>query len=75
MAYAAPGKRGTRFMTVATVAMGKMKEYSKITYGLSAPPAGYDSCHGVRGTQFSDNEYVIYSHHQQKLEYLAECTY
>lgn len=75
MAYAAPGKRGTRFMTVATVALGKMKDFNKITYGLKEPPSGYHSCHGVRGTQFSDDEYVIYSHDQQKLEYLAECEY
>ena len=75
MAYAAPSKHGTRFMTVATVALGKMKDFSKITYGLSGPPTGYDSCHGVRGTQFADDEFVIYSHDQQKLEYLAECTY
>jgi hypothetical protein len=52
-----------------------MKNYSNITYGLKEPPAGYDSCHGVRGTQFADDEFVIYSHDQQKLEYLAECTY
>lgn len=75
MAYAAPSKHGTRFMTVATVALGKMKDFSKITYGLKEPPSGYDSCHGVRGTQFADDEFVIYSHDQQKLEYLAECTY
>lgn len=73
--YAHPGKRGTRFIAIANVALGKMKDYSKITYGLTAPPAGYHSTHGVRGTQFSDNEYVIYDHAQQKLEYLIECTY
>jgi poly [ADP-ribose] polymerase len=54
------------------VALGKIKEYSKITYGLSSPPAGFNSCHGVRGTQFSDDEFVIYNHNQQKLDYLVE---
>jgi poly [ADP-ribose] polymerase len=73
--YAHPGKRGTRFIAIANVALGKMKDYSKITYGLSEPPAGYHSTHGVRGTQFADNEYVIYKHDQQRLEYLVECTY
>lgn len=74
--YAHPGKRGTRFMTVATVALGKIKEYRKITYGLKEPPPGYDSCHGVRGSNsdFSDDEFVIYEHNQQKLEYLVEFT-
>jgi len=70
--YAAPGKKGTGFMTVASVALGKMKDYSKITYGLSEPPAGFDSCHGVRGTQFADDEFVIYKQNQQKMEYLVE---
>lgn len=73
--YAHPGKKGTRFIAIANVALGKMKDYSKITYGLTEPPSGYDSTHGVRGTQFADNEYVIYQHNQQRLEYLVECTY
>lgn len=75
LGYAHPGKRGSRFMAVTNVALGKMKDYNKITYGLTEPPAGYNSCHGVRGTQFADDEYVIYAHNQQKLEYLAECVY
>lgn len=74
-AYAHPGKRGSRFVTIATVALGKMKPYRKITYGLSEPPDGYDSCHGVRGSEFSDDEYVVYKHEQQKLEYLVEVGY
>lgn len=72
--YAACGKKGTSFMTVAQVALGKIKDYSKITYGLSEPPAGYHSCHGVRGTQFADDEFVIYKQNQQKMEYLVEFT-
>jgi poly [ADP-ribose] polymerase len=71
-AYAHPGSRKTRFISLARVALGKMKDYAKITYGLSKPPAGYDSCHGVRGTEFSDDEYVVYDHRQQRLEYLVE---
>ena len=72
--YARAGKKGTSFMTVAQVALGKMKDYSKITYGLTEPPAGYHSCHGVRGTQFADDEFVIYKQNQQKMEYLVEFT-
>lgn len=74
LGYAHPGKRQTRFMTVAEVALGKKKEYRKITYGLQSPPDGYHSCHGVRGSEFSDNEYVVYDNKQQKLEYLVEYT-
>lgn len=74
LTYAHPGKKGTRFMTVADVSLGKKKEFRKITYGLSEPPSGFHSCHGVRGSEFSDDEYVIYDHAQQKLEYLVEYT-
>ena len=70
--YTSPGRKGTRFIALARVALGKMKPYRKITYGLTAPPKGFDSCHGVRGTQFSDDEYVIYRGEQQQLEYLIE---
>jgi len=70
--YAHPGSRGTKLMTIASVALGKEKEYRKITYGLAGPPKGFDSCHGVRGSQFSDDEYVIYDTKQQKMDYLVE---
>ena len=75
--YTTAGKKGTRFMTIARVALGKMKDYNRITYGLTAPPPGYDSCHGVRHTpatpsEFEDNEYVIYTPRQQRMEYLVE---
>jgi poly [ADP-ribose] polymerase len=75
--YASPGRHKTSFMAVARVALGKMKDYTKITYGLNAPPIGYDSCHGVRNqpgvsSQFADDEYVIYTTRQQRLEYLVE---
>jgi poly [ADP-ribose] polymerase 2/3/4 len=77
--YTTAGKRGTRMMAVARVALGKMKEYTRITYGITEPPPGYDSCHGVRNkpgtpSQFADDEYVIYSMNQQRLEYLVEFT-
>ena len=70
--YAGTGRRGTRFVAIATVSLGKVKQYRKITYGLNKPPDGFDSCHGVRGSEFSDNELVIYDSRQQKLEYLVE---
>jgi poly [ADP-ribose] polymerase 2/3/4 len=77
--YTTPGRKGTRFMTVARVALGKVKDYTKITYGLTKPPEGYDSCHGVRRgifrmSDFDDDEYVIYDTRQQRLEYLVEFT-
>ncbi|TNE51832.1 MAG: WGR domain-containing protein [Deltaproteobacteria bacterium] len=70
--YASEGSKGTGFMAVAHVALGAIKPYHKITYGLTQPPQGFDSCHGVRGTQFYDDEFVIYNERQQKLAYLVE---
>jgi poly [ADP-ribose] polymerase len=75
--YTTPGKKKTRFLTIARVGLGKRKEFTKITYGLNEPPKGYDSCHGVRHTkaqtsQFEDDEYVIYRQNQQRMEYLVE---
>ncbi len=77
--YTTPGHKKTRFMGVFRVALGKAKQYRKITYGLSGPPAGYDSCHGVRNkvmrhSEFADDEYVIYDTRQQRQEYLVEFT-
>lgn len=78
-AYTSPAKSGTRFMAVARVALGKMKPYTKITYGIAEAPAGFHSCHGVRNhgstsSQFADDEYVIYDSRQQRLDYLVEFT-
>ncbi len=72
--YATAGKHKTKFIGIARVALGKVKDYKKITYGLTAPPKGFDSCHGVRGTEFDDDEFVIYKAEQQRLEYLVEIT-
>lgn len=74
LAYAQSGKRGTSFLSLVNVALGKMKEYKRITYGLSKPPDGFDSCHGnPRGdSEFDDDEFVIYDTKQQKLQYLVE---
>ena len=77
--YTSPGRKGTRLMGIARVALGKMKDYTKITYGLNEPPPGYDSCHGIRrkpgvNSQFDDDEYVVYRTEQQRLEYLVEMT-
>ncbi len=77
--YTTPGRKKTRLMAVCNVALGKMKKYTKITYGLNEPPSGYDSCHGVRRTklkssQFDDDEFVIYDTNQQQMKYLVEFT-
>ena len=75
--YTTAGGRGTRLLAINRVALGKVKKYKKITYGITEPPKGFDSCHGVRHTllnrsEFADDEIVIYNDAQQKMEYLAE---
>lgn len=75
--YTSAGKRGTRMLAIARVALGNIKDFTKITYGLQRPPAGYHSCHGVRArpnikSEFADDEYAIYDTAQQRLEYLVE---
>lgn len=77
--YTSAGSRGTRFMAIHTVALGRAKEYTKITYGLASPPPGFDSCHGVprrerKGSEFEDNELVVYDPRQQRQDYLVEFT-
>ena len=75
--YTTAGKKKTRFMAINRVGLGKAKEFTKITYGINAPPEGFDSCHGLRSkkgvtSQFADDEYVIYRQNQQRMEYLVE---
>lgn len=77
--YTSPARGGSRFMAITRVALGRARKYHKITYGLTEPPRGYDSTHGVRNergtsSQFSDDEFVVYRDAQQQLEYLVEFT-
>ena len=77
--YTTAGKKGTRFMAIARVALGRMAPFTKITYGLTEPPSGFDSCHGVRNvagkpSQFADDEFVVYSTNRQRMEALVEFT-
>jgi len=77
--YTTPGKKKTRLMAVVNVALGKMKDFTKITYGLTAPPPGFHSCHGVRrragvDSQFDDDEFVVYDVRQKRMDYLVEFT-
>mmetsp|Transcript_13026 Transcript_13026/g.21686 ORF Transcript_13026/g.21686 Transcript_13026/m.21686 type:complete len:337 (+) Transcript_13026:550-1560(+) len=70
--YAGKGHKGTSFMLMANVALGKMKDMKKITYGLKEPPKGFDSCHGVKGSEFADDEYCVYKDDRQYMAYLVE---
>ena len=66
-----------RQRVVSTAAVIATASIFGLTYGLTAPPDGYHSCHGVRAralrpSQFADDEYVVYDVRQQRLEYLVE---
>lgn len=37
----------SRFMLLVDVELGRMHDYRQITPHLTAPPAGFDSCHGT----------------------------
>lgn len=75
--YTTGGQKGSRFMLVCNVGLGNIKDYTQITKGLTEPPHGYNSVHGVRRTpyqqtEFEDDEYVIFNTRQQRQEYLVE---
>jgi poly [ADP-ribose] polymerase len=72
--YASSGKLDSTFVAIAKVALGKIKKYKVVTYGLTSPPKGYHSCHGdpTGYSEFDDHEFVIYDTKQQRLEYLLE---
>ncbi|KAL6055237.1 Poly(ADP-ribose) polymerase catalytic domain protein [Balamuthia mandrillaris] len=72
-------EEGLRLMLLVNVKLGRMKDFVKITPHLVEPPAGYDSCHGVKHgsgdppveSDFKEDEYVVYDAARQKLAYLV----
>jgi len=75
--YTTPGKKGTRFMLLHTVALGRVKELREITSDLHSAPSGYNSVLGVsrrhgQPSAFEDDEYVVYALNQQRQDYLVE---
>ena len=77
--YCTPGSKGTRLMLINNVALGTVKDYEQVVFGLMEPPQGFHSVHGVRNTpghrtDFKDDEYVIFNPAQQYQQYLVEFT-
>ena len=77
MQYAPPGVQGTQYVLCCSVALGRSKDYTTKTTGLSRVPTGYDSTHGVKASKdhpsvFNDDEYVIYNPTQQRMRYLVQ---
>jgi len=63
---------GTCLMFVCEVALGNCLDLHSFDTSLSSAPPGYHSVHGVSGTMFNDDEYVVYSTLQQRLKYVIE---
>ncbi|KAF2077821.1 hypothetical protein CYY_000866 [Polysphondylium violaceum] len=78
-ASASSGANGVRMILMSQVALGSVKEYSKINSTLTSPPTNFHSCKGVSvsscpGSDFRHDEHVIYDPTQTKLSYLIEFT-
>mmetsp|Transcript_970 Transcript_970/g.3231 ORF Transcript_970/g.3231 Transcript_970/m.3231 type:complete len:2496 (+) Transcript_970:95-7582(+) len=70
----------SRLMVVADVALGNVFHTTAKDTELTAPPAGFDSVHGVSNrisakSDFVDDEFVIYDPQRQRLKYLVEFDY
>lgn len=70
-------ERGTRFLLVCKVALGKIFETYMFDTTLTSPPEGFDSVQGVGNSEigksyFMDNEFVVYDKNHQQLCYLVE---
>ncbi|KAN0049095.1 hypothetical protein ACTA71_004109, partial [Dictyostelium dimigraforme] len=76
--YTAPiSEKGSRFIIMSSVSLGKVKEFTKIQPLLQSPPMGYQSCKGLKSNQtnptdFKNDEYVVFNPKQTKLSFLIE---
>ncbi|KAM9986184.1 hypothetical protein ACTFIY_010621 [Dictyostelium cf. discoideum] len=71
------GEKGSRFIIMSSVSLGKVKEFSKIQPSLQCAPLGHHSCKGLKSTptnptDFKNNEYVVFNPSQSKLSFLIE---
>uniref|UniRef100_A0A3B3ZW43 Poly [ADP-ribose] polymerase n=1 Tax=Periophthalmus magnuspinnatus TaxID=409849 RepID=A0A3B3ZW43_9GOBI len=67
---------GSRLMLVCDVALGRCKDLLEKDLTLTQAPEDYDSVHGVQNkpgvqSEFTDDEYVVYSADQVKLKYVV----
>ena len=70
--YTLPGRRGTCFLAVCRVLLGRCRDVHTMQPGWTQPPPSYDSVHAIPGADFEDDEYVVYDAAQQALVYLVE---
>lgn len=75
--YASSGGGGTAYILASQVALGKAYQTLELDQKLTAPPPGYDSCHGVKTTleqhsAFQEDEYVVYENNRKRMTHLLE---
>ena len=62
-----------QFLFINEVQLGEIYETNQFNCSLNKPPKGFNSVKGVKGENFTENEYVIYNQNQQKIRYLIQC--
>ncbi|KAM8854716.1 protein mono-ADP-ribosyltransferase PARP4 isoform 2-T2 [Spinachia spinachia] len=76
--YSKPSETdGSRLLLVCDVALGHCRDEHKRDATLTRAPGEHHSVHGVRrtpntGSEFEDDEYVVYSPDQVKLKYVVQ---
>ena len=75
--YASSGGASTAYILASQVALGKAYQTRQLEQTLTAPPPGYDSCHGVKTTleqisSFQQDEYVVYENNRKRMTHLLE---
>ena len=51
--------KGTRMMLINEVALGTCKDVYQFDLDLAAPPAGFDSVHGVRSSHDQQSQFKV----------------
>ncbi|XP_041460179.1 LOW QUALITY PROTEIN: protein mono-ADP-ribosyltransferase PARP4-like [Lytechinus variegatus] len=70
----------TRMILVLKVALGATEDYYEFNTKLQQAPDGFNSTHGVRASdgrpsEFTEDEFVVYSTKQQCIRYLVEFSF
>jgi len=60
------------YLYVCSLALGRIKEYTTAQTHLTAPPSGYHSVKGVPGVQLVNEEYIVYTLRQHRLDYIMD---
>lgn len=64
--------RGTFYMMVCEVAVGKMFDLQHADSSIRSAPKGYNSVRGVKGSSLLHNEVIVYNESQANIRYIIE---